>query len=198
MEMQGVKNIIIGSILMTAGSGVMMAVDLGGLLKYGVWCVIAVGAVMVVGNLYQFVGPGSAGADAEEAYKSSSTARLLMQSMLTTAVADGHIDDEEVEAIVDACETVVHEHLDPDSVRRLATLVEQRGDAILEEIRYEGKMLNLDARKAVINACVMVLMADGTDDIRETAAVNAIGRQLGFSDAETQAIVAEIMPAADG
>jgi uncharacterized membrane protein YebE (DUF533 family) len=196
--MQGVKNIIVGFIFMAAGGGLLMALDLGGVLKYAVWCLIAVGAVMVVGNLYQFLGPGSAGADAEEAYKSSSTARLLLQSMLTTAVADDHIDDDEVNAIIDACETVVHEHLDPDSVRRLATLVEQRGDAILEEIRYEGKMLNLDARKAVINACVMVLMADGTNDIRETAAVNAIGRQLGFSDDETQAIVAEIMPAADG
>lgn len=195
--MQGAKNIIFGIIFMAAGGGLLAAVDLGRTLNYGFWGLIAVGAAMVAGGLYQFIGPGLAEADAEEAYKSSSTARLLLQSMLTTAVADGHIDDEEVDAIVDACETVVHEHLDPDSVRRLATLVEQRGDAILEEIRYEGKMLNLDARKAVINACVMVLMADGKTDIRETVAINAIGQQLGFSDTETQSIVAEIMPPED-
>ena len=118
-----------------------------------------------------------------------------MQSMLTTALADGHIDDEEVEAIVVACEEVVHEHLDPDSIRQLAELVEEKGDAILNEIRYEGKMLNRDARKAVINACVAVLMADGKIDVRETAAVNMIGEQLGFSPDETEAIIAESMPA---
>jgi tellurite resistance protein len=193
--MQGAKNIILGIIFMAVGGGLLMAVDLGRTLNYGFWGLIAVGAVMVAGSLFKYLGPGSAGVDAEQAYKSSSTARLVMQSTLTTALADGHIDDEEVEAIVDACETVVHEHLDPDSVRRLADLVEEKGDVILEEIRYEGKMLNLDARKAVINACVMVLMADGKTDIRETSAINAIGRQLDFSEAETQAIVAETMPA---
>lgn len=195
--MQGTKNIILGFIFMAAGIGLFMAFDFGGVLNYGVWSLIAVGAILIGGGLYQFAGPGSTGADAEQAYKSSSNARLVMQSMLTTAMADGHIDDEEVEAIVDACEEVVHEHLDPDSVRRLATLVEERGDAIMEEIRYEGKMLNVDARKAVINACVMVLMADGKSDIRETAAIHAIGRELDFSEAETQAIMAETMSAGE-
>jgi tellurite resistance protein len=195
--MQGVKNIILGFVFLAIGGGLMVAVDLGGMLKYGVWGLIVVGAVMIAGGLYQFAGPGSAGVDAHKAYQSSSTARLLMQSMLTTALADGHVDDEEVEAIVDACEEVVHEHLDPDSVRQLAELVEEKGDAILDEIRYEGKMLNLAARKAVINACVMVLMADGKNDVREMVAVNAIGEQLGFSPAETEAIVAETMPAVE-
>jgi uncharacterized tellurite resistance protein B-like protein len=192
--MQGAKNIIFGSIFLAAGGGLLMAVDLGAILKYGTWGLIVVGAVMLAGGLYQMVGPGSAGVDAHKAYQSSSTARLLMQSMLTTALADGHVDDEEVEAIVVACEEVVHEHLDPDSIRELAELVEEKGDAILDEIRYEGKMLNRAARKAVINACVAVLMADGKSDIRETAAINAIGEQLGFSQAETEEIVAETMP----
>jgi tellurite resistance protein len=195
--MQGAKNIILGSICLAAGSGLMVAVDLGDILSYGVWSLIAVGAVMLASGLYQLAGPSSAGVDAHQAYQSSSTARLLMQSMLTTALADGHIDDEEVEAIVDACEEVVHEHLDPDSVRQLAVLIEGKGDAILNEIRYEGKMLNLAAKKAVINACIMVLMADGKTDVREMAAVNAIGEQLGFSPAETEAIVAETMPAGE-
>lgn len=192
--MQGVKNIILGLICLAVGSGLLVAFTFGGMLEYGVWGLIALGTVLIAGGLYRFAGPGSGGVDAEEAYKSSSTARLVMQSMLTTALADGHIDDEEVEAIVDACEEVVHEHLDPDSVRRLAKLVEERGDAIMEEIRYEGKMLNVDARKAVIDACVLVLMADGTNDIRERTAITAIGLQLGFSEAETQAMIAEQVP----
>jgi uncharacterized tellurite resistance protein B-like protein len=193
--MQGAKNTILGSICLLIGAGLLMAVDLGAILKYGVWGLIAVGAVMLAGGLYQIAGPGAAGVDAHKAYQSSSTARLLMQSMLTTALADGHVDDEEVEAIVVACEEVVHEHLDPDSIRQLAELVEEKGDAILNEIRYEGKMLNRDARKAVINACIVVLMADGKIDVRETAAVNMIGEQLGFSPDEMEAIIAESMPA---
>jgi uncharacterized membrane protein YebE (DUF533 family) len=193
--MQGVKNIILGFISLAVGGGLLVAVDPGGMLKYGVWVLIVIGVVMIAGGLYQFAGPGSAGVDAQVAYKSSSTARLLMQSMLTTALADGHIDDEEVTAIIDACEEVVHEHLDPESIRRLADLVEKRGDAIMEEIRYEGKMLNLDARKAIIDACVLVLMADGNIDVRETAAVNVIAQQLGFSDIESQAMIADAISA---
>ncbi|MEN8197134.1 MAG: hypothetical protein ABFS30_11575, partial [Pseudomonadota bacterium] len=74
--MQGVKNIILGLIFLIAGGAVMTAVDLGGMLNYGVWGLIAFGAVMVAGGLYQSFGPGSAGVDAEVAYKTSSTARL--------------------------------------------------------------------------------------------------------------------------
>ena len=193
--MQGTKNIFIGLIFMVGAAAVMMTVNIGGMLAYGVWGLTGLGVFMVAGGLYQLVGPGSAGVDAEEAYKSSSTARLLMQSMLTTALADGHIDDEEVEAIIEACEEVVHEHLDPESVRRLADLVEGKGDAILEEIRYEGKMLNLDARKAIIGGCVLVLMSDDKIDVRQTAAVNAVAQQLGFSEIESQSMIAEAMAA---
>lgn len=193
--MQAAKNIILGLIFMAGGGAVLMAVQLGEILNYGVWGLIVVGGVMFAGGLYKILGPGGAGADAEEAYKSSSTARLLMQSMLTTALADGHIDDVEVEAIIEACEEVVHEHMDPDSIRRLADIVERKGDAILDEIRYEGQMLNLNARKAIIDACILVLMADGNIDVRETAAVNVIAQQLGFSDIESQAMIAEAIAA---
>lgn len=193
--MQAAKNIILGLIFMAGGGAIIMAVKLGEILNYGVWGLIAMGAVMFAGGLYQTLGPGGAGADAEEAYKSSSTARLLMQSMLTTALADGHIDDVEVEAIIEACEEVVHEHLAPESIRRLAEIVERKGDAILDEIRYEGQMLNLNARKAIIDACILVLMADGNVDVRETAAVNVIAQQLGFSDIESQAMIAEAIAA---
>lgn len=193
--MQAAKNIILGLIFMAGGGAVLMAVQLGEILNYGVWGLIVVGGIMFAGGLYQVLGPGGAGADAEEAYKSSSTARLLMQSMLTTALADGHIDDVEVEAIIEACEEVVHEHMDPDSIRRLADIVERKGDAILDEIRYEGQMLNLNARKAIIDACILVLMADGNIDVRETAAVNVIAQQLGFSDIESQAMIAEAIAA---
>jgi len=193
--MQAAKNIILGLIFMAGGGAVLMAVQLGEILNYGVWGLIVVGGIMFAGGLYRVLGPGGAGADAEEAYKSSSTARLLMQSMLTTALADGHIDDVEVEAIIEACEEVVHEHMDPDSIRRLADIVERKGDAILDEIRYEGQMLNLNARKAIIDACILVLMADGNIDVRETAAVNVIAQQLGFSDIESQAMIAEAIAA---
>lgn len=194
--MPGAKNIVLGLVFMAAGSAVLVALDFGGgLLEWGGWGLAALGFVVFAGGVYQAVGPGSAGLDAEQAYKSSSTARLLMQSMLTTALADGHLEESELEAIAEACEEVVHEHLDPKSIRRIAEIVEKRGDAILEEIRYEGKMLNLDARKAIIDACVLVLMVDGDIDVRETAAVQVIGEQLGFSDAETQSMIDAALPA---
>lgn len=190
--MLGAKNIILGLIFMLAGAGLIMAVDLGGgALQWMAWGLTGLGAVLLAGGVYQAAGPGSAGVDAHEAYKSSSTARLLMQSMLTTALADGHLDDEEVETIIEACEEVVHEHMDPDSIRELGELVEERGDKILEEIRYEGKMLNVEARKAIIDACILVLKVDGEIDSRETRAVQTVAEQLGFSQDEAKAMIAE-------
>lgn len=188
--MQGAKNIILGLVFLAAGSGLIMFFNLGdGTLKWGAWGLAGLGAALLVGGVYQMAGPGSGGVDAHQAYKSSSTARLLMQSMMATAVADGHIDDEEVETIVEACEEVVHEHMDPDSIRELAELVEEKGDEILAEIRYEGKMLNLKARKAIIDACILVLKADGKIDARQTRVVESIAEQLGFSQDEATAMI---------
>ena len=190
--MPGVKNIAIGLVLMLAGAGLIMALDLGdGVMKWGAWGLAGLGVALLAGGVYQAAGPGSAGIDAHKPYKTSSTARLLMQSMLSTALADGHLDDEEVETIVEACEEVVHEHLDPDSIRELAEVIERKGDHILEEIRYEGQMLNISARKAIIDACILVLKADGEIDSRETRVVRLIAEQLGFSDEQTDAMLAE-------
>ena len=58
--MQGTRNIILGLIFMAAGGGLLMAFDFGGMLKYGVWGLIAVGAVMIASSLYQFASPGLA------------------------------------------------------------------------------------------------------------------------------------------
>lgn len=192
--MPGVKNIILGLALAAAGGVILAAVDLGSsVLIYAVWGFIACGAILLAGGVYQAVGPEAAGADAAEVYKSDTIARLVMQSTITTALADGPLDDQETEMIVTACESVVHERLDPDSIRPLARLIEGRHDEILHEIHSEGRMLNPDARRAVVDACILVLKADEKVDVRQTAAVAAIARQLDFSEDEAQTLIVEAM-----
>jgi tellurite resistance protein len=166
-----------------------------GPLEWGAWGIAVLGFVMFAGGVYKTLGPGSAGIDAEEAIRHSATVRLLMQSMLATALADGHLDDEEVAAIAAACEEVVHDHLDPASIRHMGEVIEKKGDAIYGEIGYEAKLLNVEARKAIIDACVLVLTVDGDIDARETAAVNAIAQQLGFSEIESQSMIARAIKA---
>ncbi|UCH72848.1 MAG: TerB family tellurite resistance protein [Rhodospirillales bacterium] len=196
--MPGIKNIILGVLLAAAGGGVYVAVDLGdSVLGYVVWGLIGCGAILFIGGLYRALGPEAKGADATEAYKSDTIARLVMQSTIMTALADGPLDDEEIEMIVTACESVVHERLDKESIRRVAKVVESRGEEILHEIHSEGQMLNPDARKALFDACVLVLTADHKVDIRQTAAVTAIARQLGFGEDEAQAMLADAMKEAD-
>lgn len=193
-KMPGVKNIILGLVLAAAGSVIVAAFDLGdNVLGYAVWGLIACGAILVAGGLYQAVGPGSAGADAVEVYKSDTIARLVMQSTIITALADGPLDEDEIEMIVTACESVVHERLDRDSIRRVAQLVDDRHNEILHEIHSEGLMLNPDARRAVVDACLLVLKADDKVDVRQTAAVTDIARQLDFSADEAQTLIAEAM-----
>lgn len=196
--MQGAKNVVLGLLLLVGGAGPIMAGILApGLLEWSAWAVAGFGLAMFGTGLYQMAGLSAATIDAEEVYRHSATVRLLMQSMLTTALADGHLDDDEIATIAEACEDVVHEHLDPESIRQIGEQIKQKGDAIFEEIRYEGKMLNLDSRKAIIDACVLVLMVDGDIDARETAAVNAIAQQLGFSEIESQAMIADAIKAAE-
>jgi len=190
--MQGAKNIILGLVLAAVGGAILATVDLtGSVLIYAVWGLVACGAILFAGGLYGAMGPGSAGANAEEIYKSDAIARLLMQSTITTALADGPLNDEEVEMIVTACESVEHERMDKESIRRLAKRIDDKGDAIYDEIHSEGRMLNLDAREAVVDACVLVSRADGKIDVRETAAMTAIARRLDFSDDEAQTLIAE-------
>lgn len=192
--MQGIGNIIIGLVLAAAGGAILATADLSGsVLIYVVWGLVACGVIVFAGGLYRAVGPGSAGANAEDVYKSDSVARLLMQSTITTALADGPLNDEEVATIVTACESAENKRLDKESIRRLAKRIEDRGDEILGEIHSEGRMLNLDARKAIVDACILVSKADGKIDVRETAAMTAIARRLDFSDDEAQTLIAESM-----
>ena len=196
--MQGIKNIILGIVLTAAGAAILATVDLSGsVLIYAVWGLVACGVILFAGGLYRAMGPGSAGADATEVYKSDTIARLLLQSTIETALADGDLNDKEVEMISAAFMSVMPERLDRQSVYRLAKLIEDKGDEILSDIHSEGRMLNLDARKAVIGACVKVAKADGTIDVRETAAMTAIARRLDFSEDETQTLIAELMENAE-
>lgn len=192
--MQGVRNSILGMVLAATGAAIITTVDLSdSVLVYAVWGLIAGGVVLLATGLYRAMGPGSAGAEATEVYKSDTIARLVMQSTIITALADGPLDDQEIEMIATACESVVHEPLDRESIRRLAKLIEDKGDEILDEIHSEGPLLNLDARKAVIDACILVLKADDKVDVRQTAAVTAIARRLDFSEDEAQTLITESM-----
>ena len=189
--MQGTRKIFLGLIVMAAGGGVLNFMDVGGgPLMYGGWGLVGVGAVVVLAGLYRDFRPGTDGEDAAELYHSNTVARLLMQSTITTALADGHLDDDQIDLIVTAGESIVHEHMDRESIRRLAGQIEKSGDAILDEIHAEGRLLNATARKQIIEACVLVLMSDGVIDERETAAVTAIAEHMDFSHEEAQALIA--------
>lgn len=188
--MPGIKNIVLGIVLLGAAGAGLYYYDFGNSsLVYAVWGAVAVGGIMVVGGLREAMAYEDAATDAEEVYKSDTIARLVMQSTILTALADGPLDDEETEMIATACETVLHEHIDKESIAHLAELIAEKGDAILEEIHSEGRLLNLSARKAVIDACVLVLVADGRVDERQTEAVKSIARHMDFSEEETREMI---------
>ncbi|MEE8444390.1 MAG: hypothetical protein V3S44_03520 [Alphaproteobacteria bacterium] len=189
--MRRARLIIIGLILMAAGGGLLAITDSREtVLVYSAWGLFGVGACMFLGGLYRNLRGGPDGENAGELYHSNTVARLLMQSTITTALADGHLDDEQIDLIVTAGEAILHEHMDKESIRRLAGQIEKSGDAILDEIHEEGRLLNATARKQIIEACVLVLMSDGVIDERETAAVTAIAEHMDYSHEETQALIA--------
>lgn len=188
--MPGLGNIVSGLVLLGASATGLYLYDFGdSLLVYVVWGAAALGGIMILGGIRQMMDYETGAADATEAYHEDTITRLVMQSTITTALADGHLDDEEVDMIVTACEAVLHEHLDKESIPRLAKMIEERGDSIMAEIHSEALMLNVEARRAVIEACIMVLTADKKVDERETSAVTAIARHMNFSEEETQEMI---------
>jgi len=192
-NMPGIKNVILGLVVMAVSAAGLAILEMGGALWYAMGGVIVCGVMLLGAGLYELMTTKSVGADAAEIYTSDTIARLVMQSTIVTALADGPLDDEEIEMIATACESVVQERLDPESIRRLARLIEGRHDEILHEIHSEGQMLNPDARRAVVDACILVLKADDKVDVRQTAAVTAIARQLDFSEEETQSLISDAM-----
>lgn len=192
--MQNIKAIVIGAILLAIGGGLLSGVDLGGGTLYWVtWVFTGFGVAMFANGLYQAFGAGSVGADANEAYQHDSTARLIMQCTLIVAQADGPLSDEELALVTDIGSEVAQQKLDPESIRRIAAVVDNRGEAILEEIRAEGKMLNLDERRTIIDACLLVLKLNKEGDARVTHSVGVIAAQLGFSEIEVGAMVVEAL-----
>jgi len=191
--MPGIRNVILGLVVMAISAAGLAILEMGGALWYAMGAVIVCGVMLFGAGLYELMTTKAAGADAAEIYKSDTIARLVLQSTIATALADGPLDDEEIGMIATACESVVHERLDPESIRRLAPLIEGRHDEVLHEIHSEGRMLNPDARRAVVDACILVLTADHKVDVRQTAAVNAIARQLDFSEDEAQSLIADAL-----
>jgi tellurite resistance protein len=118
--------------------------------------------------------------------------RVLLQSMIVVAAADGHLDDSEAKLIRDVYRRLVGSDLDG---RELANAVAElqgdgsRGfDALLAAT---GREMSEAAKQRVLKAACLIMVADGRISAAETERLAEFAAILEYPEDEFAAVVRE-------
>ena len=115
--------------------------------------------------------------------------RVMVQMML----ADGHIDDQEIETIRE-----VYQKLSGVALTRIdveGEIHDAKGDGrtVVDYLRNLAGTLNANGKEMVVRASLLVAAADGEFQREEQDFVSEVGKALEVSPAHLKGIIAEVM-----
>ena len=111
--------------------------------------------------------------------------------MIGMMLADGNIEDSEVESIRDIYGQLANSEVTEAQIRREIEHVEAAGSGVLDDLREVGAYLNEHGKELVMKAAFMVAAADGTVQEEESILLNEIAGAIGMSPAHFRGIMAE-------
>ena len=117
--------------------------------------------------------------------------RAVRRVMIGMMLADGNIEDSEVESIRDIYGQLANSEVTEAQIRREIEHVEAAGSGVLDDLREVGAYLNEHGKELVMKAAFMVAAADGTVQEEESILLNGIAGAIGMSPAHFRGIMAE-------
>ncbi len=124
--------------------------------------------------------------------------KTMLRTLSLVTIADGQIDDAEIEAIVTIFSGLTGIEIDELDVRRDIDEAQVQGDQLESFLTGIGPMLNDAGREMIIKACLCVATADGHFDDTEKAEVTRIAGYLGVSPAHMVGIIASLKEGEQG
>jgi tellurite resistance protein len=196
MSVPGTKHMGMGA-LWAIGGTVVTVVTLSAASGGGTYVVaygaIGIGAIQFVIGLVQYMGYQSKSPDEKDAAQADVALTSVVQAMVAMSVADGNLDDSEIEMITGLYQNLTGQSLPADDVRSIAASMEKADFSITDALENVRGMLDTESRELVLKAAYLVLIADGVVDENEEKLLNGIADSLQFSGERYGEIIDEIM-----
>lgn len=118
--------------------------------------------------------------------------KAILRTMSLVCIADGVIEDSEIDAIVTIFTNITGIQIDELDVRRDIQEAQEKGDALEGYLGAIAPMLNDAGKEMVVKACLAVATADGSFDDSEKALVSQVASILGMTPAHMMGVIADI------
>lgn len=126
----------------------------------------------------------------------------VKNTMLLMMLADGVIDDDELDAVSYIYKAITDKEITADEARQQAAQLEASGQTVHDFLAQIGPMLNDPGREMVVEAAFSVAMADGDFDESEQQLLMEIADAMHMSAAHARGVIASLVDrlqlAADG
>ncbi len=107
----------------------------------------------------------------------------LLRCMVAMSIADGQLDDEEIEGIVEVYETLTENELEPETVIEIAESMMGEELVLRKELENMRVVLTTDLKEKIVRASFYILAADGVVSAREKELLKEIRTGVGLSKA---------------
>ena len=116
--------------------------------------------------------------------------RAVKQVMVDMMLADGSVDDQEIEVIRDVYGKLAGREISDDAIRAEILEAESSGRDVSETIAQLAGHLNSNGKEMVIKAAFLVAAADGVFEEEEKRLIETIAEALDMSKAHLRGVLA--------
>jgi tellurite resistance protein len=131
--------------------------------------------------------------EAETAQFEAEFHRTVKRVMVQMMLADGEVDEEEVQTIREIYGELTNSELSDADVRSEISLVEREQQDVATSMAQFAGYLNDSGKEIVIRAAFLVAAADGEFHDDEKALLAEIGQALGMSDAHLKGVISSVI-----
>lgn len=118
--------------------------------------------------------------------------QAIKKVMIHVLLADGVIDDNEVEVMLDIYSKITGKQIDKEALVEEITIIERNKEKLSNTLINLQGCLNDEGKELVVKAAFYVALADGEFQDEEKLLISNIGRDLGMTSAHLQGVISSI------
>lgn len=146
--------------------------------------------LIVVGAVLSILGRGEEEAAVEEFAEDVN--KVLLKSMIKMMMADGHMDDEEVNVIKEVYESMTNEPIDEGLLQKELKLEAEGSMSLGKYIKKVNPILDPEGKMLIVKALVYVALADGVVHDDEMKVLRNISGALEMPEPLIDNLIAEL------
>ncbi len=132
--------------------------------------------------------PAAAAEQLEAEYKAA-----IRSVMIHILLADGHIDDTEVDTVIDIYERISQQRLTQREVHENIDTIRRSGISFTRHLQALQGRLNDTGKETVLRSALMVALADGEFHESEQKMLTQVGLDLGMTPAHVKGVIHDTM-----